>query len=187
MKSLNFKQSGVLSLPHNTANIFSVLIGSLFIAVLAQISIPIPFSPVPITGQTIGVVLLGGLLGSKIASLAVLAYLFEGAMGLPVFANMQSGPHILIGPTGGYLWGFVIAAFLTGYITEKGLTNTPISSFLTCLFSTTLILIIGTGYLALFGLGLEKALIAGFYPFLIGDVIKSSICAMIIAYSRKSI
>jgi len=185
MKTLNFNQSGILSIDNNTANIFSILLGSLLIATLAQFSIHVPFSPVPITGQTIGVILLGGILGSKRASMAVLAYLLEGATGLPVFANMQAGAHILVGPTAGYLWGFVAAAFLTGYISEKGFTNKIYSSFLTCLLSTTLILVIGTSYLLFFGLGINEALTAGFYPFLIGGLIKSSLCAMILFYSRK--
>ena len=90
-KSIAFDQAGVLSIDTNTANIFSIFLGSLLIALLAQVSIPVPFSPVPITGQTIGVVLLGGLLGARRGTMAVLVYLMEGAMGFPVFANMKAG------------------------------------------------------------------------------------------------
>ena len=76
-KIISFNNSGILSIDDRTANIFSVIIGSLLIGVLAQVSIPIPFSPVPITGQTIGVVLVGALLGSKKGALSVLCYLSE--------------------------------------------------------------------------------------------------------------
>ena len=76
-------------------------------------------APVPITGQTIGVVLVGSLLGSKKGALCILLYLMEGSLGLPVFANMSAGAHVLIGPTGGYLWGFIIGAMIMGYSKEK--------------------------------------------------------------------
>ena len=184
-KSIAFYQAGVLSIDTKTANIFSIFLGSLLIAVLAQISIPVPFSPVPITGQTIGVVLLGGLLGARRGTMAVLAYLMEGAMGFPVFANMQAGAHVLVGPTAGYLWGFVLAAFLIGYLAENGLTIKPVSSFLSCFAATTLILILGTLYLAMFKLGFNEALIMGLYPFLVGDVVKSALCAGLITGFRR--
>ena len=185
MKTIHIKQSSIFSFEKNTTNILSILFGSLLIAILAQVSIPIPFSPVPITGQTIGVVLLGGLLGSKKATMAVILYLMEGALGLPVFANMQSGAHILTGPTAGYLWGFIPAAFITGFITEKGFIRNIYSSYAACFLSTTLILVTGTIYLSVFGMGFEKALNLGFYPFLIGDVVKSGVTAGLIMGFRK--
>ena len=184
-KTILFDDTGILSIDDKTANIFTILIGSLLIGILAQISIPIPFSPVPITGQTIGVVLVGALLGSKKGALSVLCYLMEGAMGIPVFAQMKAGTHVLVGPTAGYLWGFVIAAFLIGYLAENGLTSKPLNSFLSCFTATTLILIFGTIYLAAFKLGLNDALFMGFYPFLVGDVVKSAVCAALITSIRK--
>jgi biotin transporter BioY len=105
-------------------------------------------------------------------------------MGMPVFAQMKSGMHVLVGPTAGYLWGFVIAAFLIGFLTEKGFAKKPISSFLSCFAATTIILITGMFYLALFK-GFNDALIMGFYPFLVGDVVKSSLCAIILTSLRK--
>jgi len=185
MKTLHIKQSGIFSFEKNTANILSILFGSLFIAILAQVSIIVPFTPVPITGQTIGVVLLGGLLGSRKAAIAVTLYLMEGALGLPVFANMKSGAHILVGPTAGYLWGFIPAAFLTGLLAEERFIKSIYSSYAVCFLSTTLILVSGTIYLSVFGMGIEKALNLGFYPFLIGDVIKSGITAGLIISFRK--
>jgi len=183
-KTISFDQSGILEIDDNTANIFSILLGSLLIAVLAQVSISVPFSPVPITGQTIGVVLVGGLLGARRGAMAVLAYLMEGAMGLPVFAQMKAGAHVLVGPTAGYLWGFVFAAFLIGYLAEKGWTIKPAFSFLSCFAATTLILVLGTLYLATL-VGFNEALVMGFYPFLVGDVVKSTVCAGLFTGVRK--
>ena len=184
-KIISFNHAGVLSIDDKTATIFVILLGSLLISILAQISIPVPFSPVPITGQTIGVVLIGGLLGSKKGAISVLSYLSQGALGFPVFAQMKSGAHILIGPTAGYLWGFVVAAFLIGLLAEKGLTSKPLFSFLSCFVATTIILILGTIYLAVFKVPFNEAMTMGFYPFLVGDVIKSYICAVLLLIIRK--
>ena len=184
-KSILFNANNTLLIDSKSANTIAILIGSLLIGILAQISIPIPFSPVPITGQTIGVVLVGGVLGSKRGAISIMCYLLEGSLGLPVFANMKAGAHVLIGPTGGYLWGFIVAAFLIGYLAENGLTSKPLHSFLSCFAATTLILILGTIYLAAFKIGLSEALVMGFYPFLVGDVIKSTACAVLITSIRK--
>ena len=184
-KTITFDQAGILSIDDNTANIFTIILGSFLIAILAQVSIPIPFTPIPITGQTIGVILVGGLLGARRGAMAVLTYLMEGAIGLPVFAQMKAGAHVLVGPTAGYLWGFVFAAFLIGYLAEKGWTVKPASSFFSCFAATTLILVLGTLYLAAFSVGFNEALIMGFYPFLVGDVVKSAICAGLITGIRK--
>jgi biotin transport system substrate-specific component len=110
----------------------------------------------------------------------------EGALGLPVFANMQSGVHILAGPTAGYLWGFIPAAYITGFIAEKGFIKNIYNSYVACFFTTTLILVFGTIYLSVFGMGVEKALNLGFYPFLIGDIVKSGITAGLIMSFRKT-
>ncbi len=183
-KAILFDDTGILVISDKLASFFVIILGSLFIGLLAQFSIPVPFSPVPITGQTIGVVLVGGILGAKKGSLSILCYIFEGAIGIPVFAGMKSGMHILVGPTAGYLWAFIIAAYITGLLTEKGYTRKPLGSFLSCLDATTLILVIGALYLATFN-GLSDALIMGFYPFLVGDVVKSSICAFMLNTFRK--
>lgn len=98
--------------------VFLVVAGSVLIALLAQLEIPL--QPVPITGQTFGVLLVGALLGSRLGAVTVLTYLAWGAIGLPVFAGGISGPARLVGPTGGYLVGFVGAAFLVGWLSERG-------------------------------------------------------------------
>ena len=127
---------------------------------------------------------LGGILGAKKGSLSILCYIFEGAIGIPVFAGMKSGMHILVGPTAGDLWAFIIAAYITGLLTEKGYTKKPLGSFLSCFTATTLILVVGALYLAIFS-GLNDALIMGFYQFLVGDVVKSSISAVLLTTFRK--
>ena len=183
MKSLQINQISLLKIDNRVANVLSVIIGSIFIAILAQISFQIPFSPVPITGQTLGVVIIGGILGSRRGALAIMLYLLEGALGFPVFANMKAGFHILIGPTAGYLWSFIFAAYLTGLFAERGFTNNFLNSFLVCLLSTIIILSTGTIYLSLIGSSFEKAMILGFYPFIIGGIIKSIFSSIIILSS----
>ena len=183
--SILFKSFNSLPIDKNVLEMFKILIGSLTIGLLAQLSLPVPFSPVPITGQTIGVVLVGSLLGSKKGALCILLYLMEGSLGLPVFANMSAGPHILIGPTAGYLWGFIIAAFIMGIFKENQFLQNLYSCFLACFICTTIILITGAFYLAILTQDIGKALYLGFYPFLIGDIVKSLMCTIIIQGSRK--
>ncbi len=182
-RSLNSERlvfSGIMFSPF-----LSIVLGSFFIAILAQITIPIPFSPVPITGQTIGVIIVGVLLGPWKGALAVISYIFEGAIGLPVFANFSAGFHVVIGPTAGYIWSFVIGAFIIGFLDKLGLTSSFILSFLSCLVVTTLILIIGALYLAILQGSLESALVMGFYPFLVGDLVKSFLSASLIVGLKK--
>jgi len=183
-KTILFNYFNTLPFDKNILNVFMIFIGSLAIGILAQASIPIPFSPVPITGQTIGVVLVGSLLGVKRGALCIVLYLVEGSLGLPLFANMSAGAHVLIGPTGGYLWGFIIGAMIMGYCKEKNLISSFLNCFLACFASTTIIILIGTFYLSFFVGDINKALVLGLYPFLVGDVVKSFICATIIQGSR---
>jgi biotin transport system substrate-specific component len=185
MKSLQIDRTGILRFNSKVINILSIIFGSIFIAVLAQISIQIPFSPVPITGQTLGVIIIGGILGSKKGALTISLYLMEGALGFPVFANMKAGAYVLIGPTAGYLWSFIPAAYLVGFFSEKGITDNFLISFLVCLLSTFLILILGSIYLTIIGFGLDKALLVGFYPFILGGIIKSLLGSIFILCSRK--
>ena len=148
-----------------------VLGGSLFIALSAQIVIPLPFSPVPITGQTLAVLLVGALLGSRRGTLSVLAYLTEGAMGLPVFAGGGTGVVWLLGPTGGYLFGFVVAAFITGWLAERGWDRRVETTLLLMLAGNVTIYAAGLPYLASY-VGFDGVLALGFYPFIGGDVAK---------------
>src|SRR5262249_26180348 len=101
-------------------NVLLVVAASALTAIAAQLAIPVPWSPVPITGQTFAVLLSGALLGPRRAFLAQVLYLAEGAVGLPVFAGASAGAAVLAGPTTGYLISFPFAAALTGALAERG-------------------------------------------------------------------
>lgn len=149
-----------------------ILVGSLFTAALAQVSIPLPFSPVPITGQTFAVLLVGAALGSKRGATSMLLYIAEGALGLPFFAGGASGLHVLVGATAGYLLGFVIAAFAIGWCAERGWDRRFRTSILIFIAGSLIIYLFGVAWLAFVLGSLQKAIIAGLLPFLIGDAIK---------------
>jgi len=156
-----------------------ILSGALIIALSAQIAIPLPFSPVPITGQTFSVLLTGALLGSKRGSLAVITYLAEGAIGFPVFAGGKAGILNFLGPTGGYLIGFIVAAFITGLLAERGWDRRVWTTFLAMLFGNIGIYMSGLLWLFRF-VGIEKLLPLGFYPFIPGDVLKLTMAAILL-------
>ena len=183
-KILDLKQKYFFTIKPNIANAIGIFLGSLLIAILAQISIHIPFSPVPITGQTIGVLLIGGILGSRKGLLSVAAYIGEGALGLPVFAEMSAGLPVLLGPTGGYIISFIPAVLFIGYLTERNFTKNIIPSFISCILATFLILILGTLSLSLF-FGLKSSFMMGFYPFIFVGIMKSFISAIIITTYKK--
>lgn len=157
-----------------------VLGASLVIALSAQVAIQLPFSPVPVTGQTMAVLLVGALLGSRRGALAVLAYIAQGLAGLPVFAGGAAGLARLFGPTGGYLVGFVAAAFLVGWLAERGWDR----RFGTTLAAMTLgnLVIYGVGalWLAVFVGGLSRAWSLGVLPFLPGDALKIVLAAVLL-------
>ena len=148
-----------------------VLGGSALVAVLAQVVIPLPFSPVPVTGQTLAVLFVGALLGSARGSLAVLLYLAEGAVGLPVFAGGGAGLMRLAGPTGGYLVGFCAAAFVVGFLAERGWDRVVWRASVALLVGNALIYSAGLPWLSRF-VGAQKVLSLGLYPFVVGDLIK---------------
>jgi biotin transport system substrate-specific component len=153
-------------------NVILVLLGTLVVAALAQIEIPLPFTPVPITGQTFGVLLTGAALGSKRGAASLISYLVFGTIGLPFFAAGAHGLNILIGATGGYLIGFVIAAFVIGWLAERGLERSVRTSLLPFLIGTVIIYVCGVAWLATVLGSFSKAIAAGLLPFLIGDSIK---------------
>ncbi|HHP50507.1 MAG TPA: biotin transporter BioY [Moorella mulderi] len=145
------------------------------ISVLAQIAIPLPFTPVPITGQVLGVFLTGALLGTR-GGWAVLVYLLLGALGLPVFAQAKGGLAVLVGPTGGYLWGFALGTFLQGFILERwcrGKEPSPWLMGFSMLASLALIYLLGVLWLKqVVHLDLRKAFLVGALPFLPLDLVK---------------
>ncbi len=157
-----------------------VVAGSLLIAGLAQLSIKLPFTPVPITGQTLGVLLVGASLGPGLGMATLLLYLLEGAVGLPFFAESKSGPDILslASATGGYLWGFVLAAVAVGWLSRRGWDRSIRSSIGAMFIGEVLLFAAGVPWLmAALGVGLEEGLELGLYPFVIGDTLKLLLAA----------
>jgi len=154
-----------------------ILAGSLVVALSAQISVPLPFSPVPVTGQTFGVLLVGALLGSRSGALSLLVYLGEGALGLPVFAGGTGGLVRLAGPTGGYLLGFVAAAFLVGWLCERGWDRRLPTAAMAMLLGNAIIYLFGLPWLAHF-VGSDKTLALGLLPFIPGDLSKLILAAL---------
>ena len=150
---------------------------SLLIAAVAQIAIPLPFTPVPLTGQTFGVLLTGMALGSRRGALAVALYVLEGAVGLPFFAGGAAGLAKLLGPTGGYLFAFPIAAFVAGLLAERGWDRKPLTTVLGMLLASLTIFFFGALWLSRFVGGIVPAVVQGVVPFLPGDLIKSLLAA----------
>ncbi len=165
------------------ADVLLVLGGSLFTALMARITIPLPFTPVPITGQTLAVLLVGAALGSRRGALSMAAYVLEGALGLPVFAGGTAGLRRLTGPTGGYLIGFIAAAFVTGWLAERGWDRRPLWTALAMLIGNAVIYLFGLPWLAMFlggFAGPKGALALGLLPFIPGDLLKLALAAFLL-------
>jgi len=154
-----------------------VLGASLLTAVAARIAIPVPWSPVPLTGQTFAVLLTGAALGARRAFLAQALYLLEGASGLPVFSGGVAGLACLAGPTAGYLVAFPFAAALTGALAERGWDRRPGTMLAAMLLGNSVILASGLVALSRF-LPAERLLPAGLLPFLPGDFFKAAAAAL---------
>lgn len=154
------------------ADAFVILLGSCLIALAAPVSIRLPFSPVALSLAPHICLALGALLGKERGSLAVLAYLFQGGMGLPVFALGNSGWLYLMGPTGGYLLGYLVATYFTGGLIEKIGKGTTLKYFLSFAVGNLLIYVCGVSHLAQV-IGWKSAVLFGCLPFLMTDGIKT--------------
>jgi biotin transport system substrate-specific component len=152
-----------------------VIAFSLLTALAAQVVIPLPL--VPITGQTFAVLLTGALLGSRLGALAMIAYLVEGASGLPFFHAGHGGLQHLAGPTAGYLWSFPVAAFVTGMLAERGWDRRFLTAAAAMFLGSVVILLSGWAWLALWFMPASAALREGVTKFLVGDVIKIVLAA----------
>ena len=163
----------------DTRNFALALAGSMIIALSAQISVPM--FPVPMTLQTLAISIIGLTFGARLAGVTLLLYLAEGAFGLPVFANGGAGILKLVGPTAGFLWGFAGMAFLTGWMVENGFSRGTYRMFFAALIPAALLYI--PGVLGLYGftpLDLSGAFKVGALPFLVGDIVKSILAALIV-------
>jgi biotin transport system substrate-specific component len=148
-------------------------------AAAAQISVPLPFTPVPFAMQDMVVLIGGAALGSRLGMSAQLLYLAAGIAGLPVFAasaTLPQGALRLLGPTGGYLLSYPVAAYLTGLLAERGFDRRYATSVVAMIAGLAVIFTFGVSWLATLarpsGIGFAAALNAGLYPFLAGDVLK---------------
>jgi len=161
-----------------------IISGSLLIGLCAQVKVLLPFGPVPVTGQTFAVLMIGALLGARRGCLAVLAYIIEGAWGMPVFA-FGGGFAVLLGPTGGYLIGFIPAAYVVGLLAEKGWDRRIGTTVLAMVLGNVVIYAFGLLWLCcLMGIG-RTVLAAGLYPFIIGDSLKIILAAILLPSGWK--
>jgi biotin transport system substrate-specific component len=154
-------------------DVLLVLAGTGFVALAAQVKISLSFTPVPITGQTFAVLLVGASLGALLGLASLGLYLFVGALGAPIYAEGQGGWDILTGPTGGYIVGFCCAAALVGWMAQRRWDRRFSSAVAAMLTGNVVIYAFGLPWLAReLGTGLEGTLEAGLYPFVIGDLLK---------------
>ncbi len=147
-----------------------VLAGSWLLA--ASSWLEAPMWPVPMTAQTYAVLLIGGACGARLAAATVAAYLVQGALGLPVFAGGAGGAQHLIGPTGGFLIGFLIAATLIGFLVERGWGKSFLGLLAAMALGHAAIFALGVAHLSIYA-GVEGALAGGLYPFILGSVVKT--------------
>jgi biotin transport system substrate-specific component len=161
--------------PRSNALVTALLViaGAALVAVCAQVSIPLPFTPVPVTGQTFAVVLVGAALGPLAGTASIGLYVVAGIAGAPVYADHSHGWSVITSATGGYLIGFVLAGALTGALAARCWDRRFSSATSAMLSGNVLIYLVGLPWLAWqLGTGLEKTLELGLYPFVVGDLLK---------------
>jgi biotin transport system substrate-specific component len=162
-----------------------VVAASLFVALCARISVPLPFTPVPLTLQNFGVLAVGLTLGSRRGFAALLLYLVEGSFGLPVF-SMGAGVAYLFGPTGGFLLAYPLVAFVAGWLYEKSSRRFP-SAALASLIAELLLFASGLSWLAVYTHSISLALKFGLYWFIFAEVIKIMMAAGVAAQWHKRV
>lgn len=162
-----FPRAGLL------ADAVLVALGAGLVAAAAQVSIPLGFTPVPITGQTFAVVLVGASLGAAHGFASLALYLGVGLLGAPVYSDGASGWDVVSGASGGYLVGFLLAAALTGALAERRWDRRLSSAVAAMLTGNVVIYLVGLPWLAyVAGTNLEQTLEQGLYPFVVGDLVK---------------
>ena len=166
--------------------IILVALGTALLALSAKVNLPLPY--VPMTLQTLVVLVIGAAYGWRLGTMTILAYLAAGAIGLPVFAGPVGGLAPLTGPTAGYLYGFVAAAFVAGWLSERGWDRSVPRLFVAMGLGHIIILAAGFGWLA-FGrkLGVEKAWLVGVAPFLAAALVKNALGAVLVPAIRRVI
>ncbi len=156
-----------------------IVAGAALTAALAQVVIPL--KPVPITGQTLGVLVVGASLGATRGAASMVLYALVGTLGLPVFSDYSSGLTELLGATGGYLVGFVPAAALTGWLAQRRWERSLLRGVLGFVAGSGVVFLIGLPWLKVVaGLTWPETLGAGLYPFIIGGVVKAVAAALVL-------
>ena len=181
-KSPSFLAAAVWPQTSWVRDLILVLAGSWLIALTAHISFSI--GPVPMTGQTFGVLLVGALLGSRRGAASVMAYLAQGFAGLPVFAGGAATTAVLAGPTAGYLLGFLPAAFVVGWLCERGWDRQMGTAVIAMLLGNLLIYAFGLPWLSRF-VGWNQVLPLGLMPFIPGDILKVVLAAIVMPSGWK--
>jgi biotin transport system substrate-specific component len=167
-----------------TTDLVLIGAGAALTGVLAQVVIPL--QPVPITGQTLAVILVGSTLGALRGALSMVLYLALGIVGLPWFTEASSGWGVVAGPTGGYIVGFIAAAALTGWLAQRSWDRRIVGAFVSMSAGTLVTFAVGLPWLAAsLGLNLDQTLQAGLYPFLIGGAIKALVAAGVLPLAWK--
>jgi biotin transport system substrate-specific component len=157
-------------------------------AVLAQVALPVPFSPVPFTGQVVAVLLTAALLGPKAGVITIAAYLLLGAAGAPVFSMARGGIYMLTGPTGGYLWGFIPAVALSGKLIKSSMRPSTFNTALLMLPAVFFIYLFGALQLGfLMQYGIKEIALIGILPFLPFDLAKVVIAALLSGKIKNSL
>jgi biotin transport system substrate-specific component len=161
-----------------------IALGTALLTLSAKINLPLPY--VPMTLQTLVVLVIGAAYGGRLGAATIMVYLAEGALGLPVFAGPAGGLAPLMGPTAGYLIGFVAAAFTTGWLSERGWDRSVARLFVAMAIGHVIILGCGFAWLA-FGmkLGVGKAWLVGIAPFVAASVIKNALGAVLVPAIRR--
>lgn len=152
-----------------------VIGGAALMVVCSRLELPL--QPVPITGQTFGVMLVGALLGSRRGTVSMLTYLGLGAVGLPVFAGGAAGLARFAGPTAGYLAGFVVATAVVGWLSERGWDRRTWTTIVAMVLGMLPIYLLGLAWLSRFA-GWGQAVVTGLLPFLAGDALKIGLAAL---------
>jgi biotin transport system substrate-specific component len=172
--------------PRALTDVLLVLGGAGFVALAAQVSIDLPFTPVPITGQTFAVLLVGASFGALLGLASLGLYIFVGALGAPIYADGRHGWDVLTGPTGGYLIGFAIAAFVIGTLAQRRWDRRFSSAVAAMLTGSVVIYLCGLPWLAeKIDAGLETTLEQGLYPFVVGDLLKLYLAAALLPSAWK--
>ena len=160
-------------------NIALVVVGALLIFASAKVSIPVPGSPVPITGQTFGVLLVSGSLGFRRGLASVGLYVLIGLIGLPFFAENKGGVAVILGATGGYIVGFLIAGSIVGRLAELGWDRRIVGALGAMAIGNVVIYVIGVPWLmAVAKFDLPTGIAKGLTPFLLGDALKLILAAI---------